>query len=229
MEDRIDRYILSQMGDSEREAFEQELSRDEALRREVQLQREIVTAVQLKAAGDMLRTMRQQERAARAEQEERERARERELRRRRIFSWGFATVAVAAVLVVGVFFHIDIRNDYITYGQQITLQDVELRGGESAAEPIIAAMDAAEYDRAMELIEAAEARTLSVEGLSAAEAEYERAVYVAEQEDVQWLKAVTLMRMGKWWQARRVLKDIASSDSYYREEAQAVLDALHVF
>ena len=55
------------------------------------------------------------------------------------------------------------------------------------------------------------------------------AEYVAEQEDVQWLKAVTLMRMGKWWQARRVLKDIASSDSYYREEAQAVLDALYVF
>jgi hypothetical protein len=34
------------------------------------------------------------------------------------------------------------------------------------------------------------------------------------------------MRQGEWWDARKLLKEIAASESEYREEAQQALDEL---
>ena len=227
MEEKIDRYILGKLPHDEVQAFEEEMRASEALREEVALQREIVTAVQLAAADAMLRRLRADHIAEQAEAEREaraaaERRAEAERRRRRAFTWGFATVALAACFVVGLFIHIDYRNSYIAYGNTIVLTELEVRGDEVLSNEIVEAIEAKHYERAHALI--AQARQMTFDearfaDCTAEEVAYEREVFAQEQALVEWLEAVTLMREGRWLKARRQLKAIAASDSPYREEA----------
>ena len=227
MEEKIDRYILGKLPHDEVQAFEEQMRASEELREEVALQREIVTAVQLTAADAMLRRLRADHRAeqAEAEREAREAAERRaeaERRRRRVFTWGFATVALAACFVVGLFIHIDYRNSYIAYGNTIVLTELEVRGDEVLSNEIVEAIEAKHYERAHALIAQARQMTFDevrVADCTAEEVAYEREVFAQEQALVEWLEAVTLMREGRWLKARRQLKAIAASDSPYREEA----------
>jgi hypothetical protein len=227
MEEKIDRYILGKLPHDEVQAFEEEMRASEELREEVALQREIVTAVQLTAADAMLLRLRadhiaEQAEAEREAREAAERRAEAERRRRRAFTWGFATVALAACFVVGLFIHIDYRNSYIAYGNTIVLTELEVRGDEVLSNEIVEAIEAKHYERAHALI--AQARQMTFDearfaDCTAEEVAYEREVFTQEQALVEWLEAVTLMREGRWLKARRQLKAIADSDSPYREEA----------
>lgn len=227
MEEKIDRYILGKLPHDEVQAFEEEMRASEQLREEVALQREIVTAVQLTAADAMLRRLcadhiAEQAEAEREAREAAERRAEAERRRRRAFTWGFATVALAACFVVGLFIHIDYRNSYIAYGNTIVLTELEVRGDEVLSNEIVEAIAAKHYERAHALI--AQARQMTFDearfaDCTAEEVAYEREVFAQEQALVEWLEAVTLMREGRWLKARRQLKAIAASDSPYREEA----------
>ena len=227
MEEKIDRYILGKLPHDEVQAFEEEMRASEELREEVALQREIVTAVQLTAADAMLRRLRadhiaEQAEAEREAREAAERRAEAERRRRRAFTWGFATVALAACFVVGLFIHIDYRNSYIAYGNTIVLTELEVRGDEVLSNEIVEVIEAKHYERAHALI--AQARQMTFDearfaDCTAEEVAYEREVFAQEQALVEWLEAVTLMREGRWLKARRQLKAIAASDSPYREEA----------
>ncbi len=227
MEEKIDRYILGKLPQDEVQAFEEQMRASEELREEVALQREIVTAVQLTAADAMLRRLRADHIAeqAEAEREAREAAERRagaERRRRRAFTWGFATVALAACFVVGLFIHIDYRNSYIAYGNTIVLTELEVRGDEVLSNEIVEAIEAKHYERAHALITQARQMTFDEARFAdgtAEEVAYEREVFAQEQALVEWLEAVTLMREGRWLKARRQLKAIADSDSPYREEA----------
>lgn len=227
MEEKIDNYILGRLSAEQTSAFEEEIRASEALREEVALQREIVTAVQLTAADVMLRRLRadhiaEQAEAEREAREAAERRAEAERRRRRAFTWGFATVALAACFVVGLFIHIDYRNSYIAYGNTIVLTELEVRGDEVLSNEIVEAIEAKHYERAHALISQARQMTFDEARFAdgtAEEVAYEREVFTQEQALVEWLEAVTLMREGRWLKARRQLKAIAASDSPYREEA----------
>ena len=175
----------------------------------------------------MLRRLRadhiaEQAEAEREAREAAERRAEAERRRRRAFTWGFATVALAACFVVGLFIHIDYRNSYIAYGNTIVLTELEVRGDEVLSNEIVEAIEAKHYERAHALI--AQARQMTFDearfaDCTAEEVAYEREVFAQEQALVEWLEAVTLMREGRWLKARRQLKAIANTDSPYREEA----------
>lgn len=239
MEEKIDNYILGRLSAEQTQAFEELMANDEELRGEVALRREMITAVQLSAADAMLRKLRAAHVAEQAEQaeqaEEREAAKEAEeafaeqqrraaaeRRRRRAFTWGFATVALAACFVVGLFVHLDYQQSYTAYGNSLQLSTLALRGEEVLSNDIIEAIEAEEYERAHILIAQAREMTFDTSRLAestAEEVEYEREIYAHEQALVEWLEAVTLMREGRWLKARRQLKAIANTDSPYREEA----------
>lgn len=244
MEEKIDNYILGRLSAEQTQAFEELMANDEVLRGEVALRREMITAVQLSAADAMLRKLRAAHVAEQAEQaEEREAEAEAakeaeeafaeqqrraaaERRRRRAFTWGFATVALAACFVVGLFVHLDYQQSYTAYGNSLQLSSMMLRGEEVLSNDIIEAIEAEEYERAHILIAQAREMTFDASRLAestAEELEYEREVYAHEQALVEWLEAVTLMREGRWLKARRQLKAIANSDSPYREEAERAL------
>lgn len=247
MEEKIDNYILGRLSAEQTQAFEELMANDEVLRGEVALRREMITAVQLSAADAMLRKLRAAHVAEQAEQakqaEEREAAKEAEeafaeqqrraaaeRRRRRAFTWGFATVALAACFVVGLFVHLDYQQSYTAYGNSLQLSTVMLRGEEVLSNDIIEAIEAEEYERAHILI--AQAREMTFDAsrfaeCTAEELEYEREVYAHEQALVEWLEAVTLMREGRWLKARRQLKAIANTDSPYREEAERALKGVN--
>lgn len=239
MEEKIDNYILGRLSAEQTQAFEELMANDEVLRGEVALRREMITAVQLSAADAMLRKLRAahtaeqaEERAAEAAKEaeeafaEQQRRAAAERRRRRAFTWGFATVALAACFVVGLFVHLDYQQSYTAYGNSLQLSTLALRGEEVLSNDIIEAIEAEEYERAHILIAQAREMTFDTSRLAestAEEVEYEREIYAHEQALVEWLEAVTLMREGRWLKARRQLKAIAASDSPYREEAERAL------
>lgn len=242
MEEKIDNYILGRLSAEQTQAFEELMANDEELRGEVALRREMITAVQLSAADAMLRKLRAAhvaEQAEQAEEREAEAAKEAakafaeqqrraaaERRRRRAFTWGFATVALAACFVVGLFVHLDYQQSYTAYGNSLQLSTVALRGEEVLSNDIIEAIEAEEYERAHILIAQAREMTFDASRLAestAEEVEYEREIYAHEQALVEWLEAVTLMREGRWLKARRQLKAIANTDSPYREEAERAL------
>lgn len=242
MEEKIDNYILGRLSAEQTQAFEELMANDEELRGEVALRREMITAVQLSAADAMLRKLRAAhiaEQAEQAEEREAEEAKEAakafaeqqrraaaERRRRRAFTWGFATVALAACFVVGLFVHLDYQQSYTAYGNSLQLSTLALRGEEVLSNDIIEAIEAEEYERAHILIAQAREMTFDASRLAestAEEVEYEREVYAHEQALVEWLEAVTLMREGRWLKARRQLKAIANTDSPYREEAERAL------
>lgn len=242
MEEKIDNYILGRLSAEQTQAFEELMANDEVLRGEVALRREMITAVQLSAADAMLRKLRAAhvaEQAKQAEEREAEAAKEAEeafaeqqrraaaeRRRRRAFTWGFATVALAACFVVGLFVHLDYQQSYTAYGNSLQLSTLALRGEEVLSNDIIEAIEAEEYERAHILIAQAREMTFDASRLAestAEELEYEREIYAHEQALVEWLEAVTLMREGRWLKARRQLKAIANTDSPYREEAVRAL------
>lgn len=239
MEEKIDNYILGRLSAEQTQAFEELMANDEVLRGEVALRREMITAVQLSAADAMLRKLRAAHVAEQAEEREAEAAKEAEeafaeqqrraaaeRRRRRAFTWGFATVALAACFVMGLFVHLDYQQSYTAYGNSLQLSTLALRGEEVLSNDIIEAIEAEEYERAHILIAQAREMTFDASRLAestAEEVEYEREVYAHEQALVEWLEAVTLMREGRWLKARRQLKAIANTDSPYREEAERAL------
>ena len=242
MEEKIDNYILGRLSAEQTQAFEELMANDEVLRGEVALRREMITAVQLSAADAMLRKLRAAHVAEQAEEREakeaeaakeaeeafaeQQRRAAAERRRRRAFTWGFATVALAACFVVGLFVHLDYQQSYTAYGNSLQLSTLALRGEEVLSNDIIEAIEAEEYERAHILIAQAREMTFDASRLAestAEEVEYEREIYAHEQALVEWLEAVTLMREGRWLKARRQLKAIAASDSPYREEAERAL------
>lgn len=243
MEEKIDNYILGRLSAEQTQAFEELMANDEELRGEVALRREMITAVQLSAADAMLRKLRAAHVAKQAEEREAEAAKEAEeafaeqqrraaaeRRRRRAFTWGFATVALAACFVVGLFVHLDYQQSYTAYGNSLQLSTLALRGEEVLSNDIIEAIEAEEYERAHILIAQAREMTFDASRLAestAEEVEYEREIYAHEQALVEWLEAVTLMREGRWLKARRQLKAIANTDSPYREEAERALKGVN--
>lgn len=227
-EEQIDKYIKERLSDEQREAFELELAQDAELRAEVELQREIVTAIRVKGAREMLQEreaeIAQQEREAEIARQEREAA---ERRRRRIFTWSIATMAVAACFVVGLFIHYDNVASYKSYGMSIQLESVELRGGEQPlTNKIVEAINSANYNSALKLIAQGQSKAFHTDEQDPEARAFERECYQRDQDDYNWYKAVTYMRMGKWWKARKLLKQIASSKSHYKAQAQRALKAL---
>jgi hypothetical protein len=211
------------MSNEERLAFEQEMSQDKNLQEEVALQRDIVRAIRLKAAKEHLQAV---EREIQAKE-----------RRRQVFIVKLSNVArlVAACLIIGViagssYYYVDTANTYRDCGLNIQSEILAERGGargeEKYSDKAITAMENGDYKLALDIIEEGESIKFAFDDPNSTLREQALLEFKFEQEDLQWFKAVTYMRMGKWIKAKRLLKEIATSDSYYKTKAQDVLKEL---
>lgn len=194
-EERIDNYVMGKMTADERLSFEQEMTADVALQKEVALHREIVQAIRMKAAKEHLQKVERQIRA--------------EGRRRKVFKRLARVIALAACLVVGVFVDYNYRESYKGYGFSDNIELLAARDGGTISQ-VVGEINDEEYKAALATIEEAIAQDISV----------------SERDELEWYKAVTYMRMGKWVKARKLLKQIAASDSAYSEDAQKALEEL---
>ncbi len=213
-DERIDKYVTGKMTEEERLLFERELASNPDLQKEVSLQQDIVRAIRMKAAKEHLQRVEHDIQAR--------------TRRRKIFriAINMSSFAAAACIAIGLFVHVDRVSNYKAVGNRIELTAESVRGGESASTAILEAIGRSDYEVALELIAQEESREFSSEFSHPNLIEQERMEYAFEQESLQWYKAVTYMRMGKWIKARRVLKRIADSDGYYKTQAQSVLEQL---
>lgn len=222
-QDRIDNYILGEMSNEERLAFEQEMSQNKNLQEEVTLQRDIVRAIRLKAAKEHLQAV---EREIQAKE-----------RRRQVFIVTLSNIAraVAACLIIGViagssYYYVDTVNTYRDCGLNIQSEILAERGGargeEKYSDRAITAMENGDYKLALDIIEEGESIKFAFDDPNLTLREQALLEFKFEQEDLQWFKVVTYMRMGKWIKAKRLLKEIATSDSYYKAKAQDVLKEL---
>lgn len=212
MEERIDNYILGRMSNEERQAFEKEMSVNSELQEKVALHRDIVRAMRIERDKEYLQSL---ERDIKVQ--------EMTERRRRTFAMRISSIAVAACLVLGVFVHFDTQSDYRQYGLGIELA-VSRGGGYS--DKVAELINDGNYDEALSLIAEAEAKPFVCDDTNPEIVEAERDEYHREQDELQWYKTVAYMRMGKYIKAKRLLKQIASSDSAYKDVAQAALEAL---
>lgn len=212
MKERIDNYILGRMSNEERQTFEKEMSVNSELQEKVALHQDIVRAMRIERDKEYLQSL---ERDIKMQ--------EMTERRRRTFAMRISSIAAAACLVLGVFVHFDTQSDYRQYGLGIELA-VSRGGGDS--DKVVELINDGNYDEALSLIAEVEAKPFVCDDTNPEIVEAERDEYQREQDELQWHKTVAYMRMGKYIKAKKLLKQIASSDSEYKDEAQAALDAL---
>ena len=212
MKDRIDNYILGRMSNEERQAFEKEMSVNSELQEKVALHRDIVRAMRIERDKEYLQSLERDIKMQKITE-----------RRRRTFAMRISSIAVAACLVLGVFVHFDTQSDYRQYGLGIELA-ISRGGGYSDKAAV--AINEGHYDEALSLIAEGEAKPFVCDDTNPEIVEAERDEYQREQDELQWYKTVAYMRMGKYIKAKKLLKQIALSDSEYKDEAQAALDAL---
>ncbi len=132
-----------------------------------------------------------------------------EERRRKVFKRLVPVIALAACLVVGVFVDYNYRESYKGYGFSDNIELLAARDGGTISQ-VVGEINDEEYKAALATIEEVMAQDISV----------------SERDELEWYKAVTYMRMGKWIKARKLLKQIATSDSAYSEDAQKALEEL---
>lgn len=207
--DRINQYLFGEMSKEEISLFEKEMDNNPKLKSSVLLQQEIILSVRERYVKEQIVKIGKEVHI--------------QERRRRTFAMRISSIAVAACLVLGVFVHFDTQSDYRQYGLGIELA-VSRGGGDS--DKVAELINDGNYDEALSLIAEAEAKPFVCDDTNPEIVEAERDEYQREQDELQWDKTVAYMRMGKYIKAKRLLKLIASSDSEYKDEAKAALEAL---
>ena len=236
-EERIDNYLLGRMSEAERAAFERDLATDADLKEEYECQKAIANAVQKVAVKDFL-TQHAAER-----QEESSNVvdlsayfKQAKGKIRDFFSsgqrvaWTLASVAAMVVAIVGSVnytstLHTMQSNGMLAY-TELTVP-VSRDGNELDAliEKAYTLIGAGNFDTALDTIRSAKA--MANEGLEAPvvteEDEYEHQVLQQKLYDLEWYEAIVLMRQGKVFKAKRMLKSIASSSSPYANMAKTCM------
>lgn len=219
--DKIDRYILGQMTEVEKTAFEAELSADSELKHEYELQREIILATQRVHFKRHLQKIEQQS----------------NLKMKRIIksvsTWSIAA-AIVCVCIVG----LDMK-----YSSD--LRDTSMPCYAETGAP--QARSGGEVDELLSLIyeligknelESASCKILAAEEIineeiqqqtTTEEEQYRKEIMLLQKQDIDWYKALILMKEGEIFKSRKVLKKIASSDSRYAEQARNLLETNYPF
>lgn len=141
--------------------------------------------------------------------------------RRKVRIWalgGGGMLAVAAVLML-VFTIVPVARQMQQYSMQYVanIETGAYRGGDELISMLSDAMDK------MKLNQWREAEAIA-DDLLAQTADSEDEYECDIRQSAEWIKALCLMHDGKVLRARRLLRHIAASDSYYSELAQELLD-----
>ena len=131
------------------------------------------------------------------------------------------SIAASFILLMGVGVDLKISNDVRTVGY--AFNPVE---GQSGGSEITALMERKEIKEALAKID--EARIIVGQEIAdpiSDDPDYLTQLEIDSQE-LDFLEAVCYMRQGKYFKAKKALKEIASSDGHYSHEAESLLEAL---
>lgn len=219
--EKIDRYILGQMNEVEKAAFESELSADPELKHEYELQREIILATQRVHFKRHLQNIEQQARL------------KRKRMIRTVSTWSIAA-AIACVCVIGVDMKYSsaLRDTsmlcYAETDAPLTRSDNEIDELLLQAYELIGKN---EIGTASSKIVAAE-KMINEElkqPVTSEEEQYRKEIMLLQKQDIDWYKAMILLKEGEIFKSRKALKKIASSNSRYAEQARNILETNYPF
>lgn len=221
--DLIDKYLRNELDENEKKQFERLLTTpskslgDKDLASEVDLQKEIIIAIQARGLKECLQRKEQQIRSQR-------------LRTKRIIklsSWGISSSFVAAIVVLAMILTPMakiMKTESSEFAASITLPTT--RGVNDQSDElqnqlffVYSYISQNQFDQANEL-----ALQLIDQIQSSRQEITPETKEILDQ--AQWLHTICEMHNGKVLKAKKLLKQIANSDSYYAERAQMVLDKL---
>lgn len=210
----IDRYLAGTMSDSERQEFENKLKQDSALQKEVDIQREIIKQVRLKA---MRGKMQKYESGARF---------------KNVKKWVVCTLSPIVVAACVALFVIlpqmkvieNIGNDTVLYSSvtaEIKLAYHGLRGSKGVVDNILHAtelMNQDDYGAADELLQ---------KGLSElGEVTKDDIQFWQAKEDMLYMRALCSIKQHRLYRTRYLLSEVISMDALHKAEAERLLNEI---
>lgn len=211
----FDSYMNGTMSDSERAQFEARLQEDEAYRNEYEIHSQLVLGIQRKELKAMF--------------QEQEKEGQKPVRRGLVIKLS-SVVALAACLFIGIIIVHDafrmatLGGDYIAQLEQPVVRG---SGVEESLALIYEDLQQGSYAEAQESID--KAKQLIREEQSVAypteeETEYHQQMLKLDSDELDWYQALVYAKTHKVFKAKRLLKQIAGSDSRYWEKAKAMLE-----
>lgn len=213
----IDRYLSQEMTEEEKMSFERLLSEGDSssideqnLQKEMELQQEIEFAIQERGLREML------------QKEEARILHRQHVKRVTIWSLcsGSVITAIAAVMLLLLVIAPAARLMQDISSQYVAQVEIgQLRGDNPNADALsnaLSLMQANEWEQASQIVNDVFAKTANSQDEETKEM----------HDNAEWLKAICLMHDGKVRKAKRLLRKIASSESYYNEMATEMLEKL---
>ena len=214
--ERIDKYILGQMTDSEKIAFEKELGENSDLSKEYLLQKEIALASQrinfrkhIESVEGKLKIMRRN-------------------RIRRFWSFSVA-VAMIGICILGLDLKFSSQVKATSLVCYETMDAPLTRSGntlDAMISEIYQALGDGEYGEIESKI--VNALTIINESLTkpvvSEEDRYTNEVLLMQKQDIEWYNALLLMKQGKVIKSRKALRNIASAEGRYAAIAKQILE-----
>ena len=222
--DLIDKYLRNELTEDEKNQFERLLSTsseslgDKDLASEVDLQKEIIIAIQARGLKECLQQKEQQIRSQR-------------LRTKRIIklsSWGISSSFVAAIVILAVILTPMakmMKTESSEFAASITLpttRGVNDQSGELQNQLffVYSYISQNQFDQANELAQ----QLIKEIQISQQSITSEETQDILDQ--AQWLHAICEMHKGRVLKAKKLLKQIAKSNSCYAKDAENILNKL---
>ena len=227
----FDGYMDGTLSDTERAQFEERLRSDEAFRKAYELHSDVVLGIQRKELKAMLQEQEKQaDNPIEATPED-----TNEVNAARASGGGarkvklFVSLAAAACFFFGVFIVHDTFRMANLVGEYITqLEQPVLRG--SGVEETLAVihddLQQGNYSEVMENIEKARqqiAEEQSIAYPTEEETEYHQQMLKLDSDELDWYQALLYAKTHKVFKAKKLLKQIAKSDSRYKDDALVLL------
>ena len=210
----FDSYMDGTLSDTERTQFEERLQSDEAYRKAYELHSEVVLGIQRKELKAML--------------QEQEKEGEKPVRRGLVFKIS-SIVALAACLFIGIIIVHDAFRMSTLGGDYIAQLEQPIPRGSGLEETLALIYDLQQgnFAEAQENID--KARLLIQEEQSIAyptedEIEYHQQMLKLDSDELDWYQALLYAKTHKVFKAKKLLKQIAKSDSRYSNDAMKLLD-----
>lgn len=217
----FDSYMNGTMSDTDRTQFEERLQNDEAYRKAYELHSEVVLGIQRKELKAMLQ-----------EQEKAGQESATTTNRRPLVIRISSIVALAACLFIGIiivhdaFRMANLGGDYIAQLEQPVLRG---SGIEETLAVIHDDLQQGNWSEARENIEKARlqiAEEQSIAYPTEEETEYHQQMLKLDSDELDWYQALLYAKTHKVFKAKKLLKQIAKSDSRFAKNAKRFLENL---
>lgn len=210
----FDGYMDGTLSDTERTQFEERLRSDEAYRKAYELHSEVVLGIQRKELKAMFKKQ--------------EKEGQKPVRRGLVIKIS-SIMALAACLFIGIIIVHDAFRMATLGGDYIAQLEQPVPRGSGVEETLALIYDDLQQDnyaesqdnidKARQLIEEEQAIAYSTEE----ETEYHQQMLQLDSDELDWYQALLYAKTHRVFKAKKLLKQIAKSDSRYNEEAKTLL------